>query len=157
MIRKGAIQQYDEFTTEPYNKQLVRHNKLYSKIVSDFISNSETIISHLEKLPHHDVVTAMSEEADNINSKFAMLNEQFQNYNTDMASNKKYLQEVLAERQKLRSEGDITNPGNQEQQGIINNIDKVIKFIDQYSTVMSKNHLVDEIKAYDQGIREFDK
>jgi len=33
----------------------------------------------------------------------------------------------------------------------------VIKFIDQYSSVMSKNHLIDEIKAYDQGIKDFDK
>mmetsp|Transcript_35149 Transcript_35149/g.53884 ORF Transcript_35149/g.53884 Transcript_35149/m.53884 type:complete len:210 (+) Transcript_35149:525-1154(+) len=98
VIRKGAITQYDEFTIESYNKQLVRHNKLYSKIVSDFISNSETIISHLAKLPHHDVVEAMAEEADNIKSKFAMLNEQFTAYNTDMASYKKYLHDVLAER-----------------------------------------------------------
>lgn len=44
MIRKGAIQKNEDFTFESYNKQLIRHNKMYSTLVSEFISNQETII-----------------------------------------------------------------------------------------------------------------
>jgi hypothetical protein len=39
MIRKGAIQKSDEFTTDAYNNQLIRHNKMYSSLVSEFIAN----------------------------------------------------------------------------------------------------------------------
>ena len=43
-IRKGAIQKNEDFTVESYNKQVIRHNKMYTTLVSEFVANMETII-----------------------------------------------------------------------------------------------------------------
>jgi len=40
---------------------------------------------------------------------------------------------------------------------IIDNLGKVISFIDKYTDVMSKNHLVEEIRQYDKEIKDYDK
>jgi len=41
VIRKGAIQKHDSFTVDSYNQQQVKHSKLYSKLVAEFMANSE--------------------------------------------------------------------------------------------------------------------
>ena len=60
ILRKGAIMQNDQFTIESYNNQLIKHNKMYSTLVSEFVTNSETIIQHLSNLPHHEVASDMA-------------------------------------------------------------------------------------------------
>jgi hypothetical protein len=42
LFRKGAMK--TDFTIESYNQQLIKHNQLYSTLVSEFITNSETIV-----------------------------------------------------------------------------------------------------------------
>jgi len=47
---------------------------MYATLVSDFVTNSETIVQHLSNLPGHDVASEMAKEADTINQRFALLN-----------------------------------------------------------------------------------
>lgn len=84
VIRKGAIQKHDQFTVESYNQQQVKHSKLYSKLVASFISNSEQIITHLHNLPHHDVIKNLTEQAQQMSGRFALMNQQFTQYNKDI-------------------------------------------------------------------------
>jgi len=60
IVRKRAISSQETFTIDSYNKELMRHNSIYSELVSYFISNSETMISHLNNLPHEDIIQNMS-------------------------------------------------------------------------------------------------
>jgi hypothetical protein len=99
---------------ESYNSQLIRHNKLYSKIVSEFIANSETIISHLHSLPHHEVVAFFTQKASAINTRFDLMDTQFKNYERDVGDYRDYLERVIKEREEARSAGNVNNPANQE-------------------------------------------
>ena len=74
IFRKGVIQMNDQFTTEAYNRQLVKHNQLYSDLIGKFISNQENIVQMLNILPHHEVAADMAKEAEQINSRFTLLN-----------------------------------------------------------------------------------
>jgi len=58
LFRKGAMK--TDFTIESYNQQLIKHNQLYSTLVSEFITNSETIVQHLNSLPHHEVASDLA-------------------------------------------------------------------------------------------------
>lgn len=78
----------DEFTIESYNQQLIKHNTLYSQLVSEFITNSETIVQHLHNLPSHEVASDLAKQASTVNTRFQLLNKQFDNYQADMT---KYL------------------------------------------------------------------
>ena len=60
IVRKRAISSQETFTVDSYNKELIRHNQIYSQLVSDFSSNSETMISHLNNLPHEEIIKNMS-------------------------------------------------------------------------------------------------
>ena len=97
-LRKGNIQSEDQFTSESYNKQLIKHNKMYSTVVADFISNSETIVKHLHNLPHHELMSNMTELATRIDSRFGRLAGQFDKYKEDLESYKDYLVKTNAER-----------------------------------------------------------
>lgn len=44
LIRERIMKNDNQFTVEAYNQQLIRHNKVYSKMASEFIANSEMII-----------------------------------------------------------------------------------------------------------------
>jgi len=57
VLRQKIVTSDSKYTSDSYNRQLIYHNKLYSKVVSEFITNSEMIIQHLHNLPHHEVVT----------------------------------------------------------------------------------------------------
>lgn len=54
---------------------------------------------HLGNLPDHDVVTRISREADGINNRFKMLNEQFSKYQEDITNYKDYLTKVVSDRE----------------------------------------------------------
>ena len=100
-----------EYTMDSYNQQLVKHNKLYSTLVSEFIANQEMIISHLHNLPHHEVVKNMTDMATVINSRFGLLETQFTKYNDDVKSYRDYLKETVDQRLNQRFEGGAeTNP-----------------------------------------------
>jgi hypothetical protein len=43
---------------------------MYSKLVAEFIANSETIVNHLHNLPHHEVVKNLTISAEKIASRF---------------------------------------------------------------------------------------
>ena len=60
IVRQRAIVSQESFTVDSYNKELIRHNSIYSELVSYFISNSEMMISHLNNLPHEDIIQNMS-------------------------------------------------------------------------------------------------
>jgi len=74
--------------------------------VSEFISNSETIVSHLHNLPTHTVMKNMTEIAEKINSRFALMTEQFTKYNTDVEQYAKYLKMVTKKRLDARYRSD---------------------------------------------------
>jgi len=44
VMRQRIMTSDTQYNVDSYNSQLIRHNKLYSKIVSEFITNSEMII-----------------------------------------------------------------------------------------------------------------
>jgi hypothetical protein len=44
IIRKGIVQSHDQYTIDAYNTQLIKHNKLYSQMASEFITNSEAMV-----------------------------------------------------------------------------------------------------------------
>ena len=49
-----AIKQHDQFgehTIASYNNEQIKHNKLYSELVAEFIANSERIVKNLHSLP----------------------------------------------------------------------------------------------------------
>lgn len=50
---------------------------MYSKLVADFIANSETIVSHLHNLPHHEIVRNLTISAEKIGARFQLLENQF--------------------------------------------------------------------------------
>lgn len=108
---------------DSYNQQLVKHNKLYSTLVSEFIANQEMIISHLHNLPHHEVVKNMTEMATVINSRFGLLETQFTKYNRDVKDYSKYLKDTVQQRLDNRYEGGAeTNPHAREQKEIMDSI-----------------------------------
>jgi len=84
IVRKRAIDSKETFTVDSYNKELIRHNQIYSQLASDFIANSETIIRHLADLPHHEVIQNMTKTSESMKARFSMLNSQFTEYNTDI-------------------------------------------------------------------------
>jgi hypothetical protein len=73
VLRQRIVSSDREYTQDSYNKQLIYHNKLHSKVVSEFITNSEMIVQHLHNLPHHDLVNKMNEEASSINGRFSLM------------------------------------------------------------------------------------
>jgi hypothetical protein len=113
-VRKRIVSSDRQFTIDSYNNQLIRHNKLYSKVVSDFIANSEMIIQYLHSLPQHEVMNKISMEANQINSRFSLIEEQFVQYEKDVRVYKDYLNDVIANRTVARSEGDVNSAGAQE-------------------------------------------
>lgn len=140
-----------EYTLDSYNQQLVKHNKLYSTLVADFISNQEMIISHMHNLPNHQIIKNLTEMATVINSRFGLLEEQFTKYNTDVKSYKDYLLKVSKDRMDKRYEGGADD-GNQfatEQKQIMDSIKVVKTKLDNYSKVVETNHLIEQIKKYD--------
>ena len=80
MIRQKVMSSEQQYTVEAYNQQLIRHNKLYSKLVSEIIANSEMVILKLEELPQHEVVETISKDAEQISSRFSLLLDQFNGY-----------------------------------------------------------------------------
>lgn len=157
VVRKGAIKVDDEFTAEGYNRQLVRHNKIYSELVGNFISNSETMVAILHSLPHHEVATELAKEAEMINNRFSMLNDQFKNYQEDMTGYKEYINNLLTSRNEYRSTGDDKNPAYREQREIMDSINEMNAMMDKYVELMSKNHLIEEITNYDSNLKEYDQ
>ena len=68
---------------------------MYSKLVAEFITNSETIVNHLHNLPHHEVVGNLTVSAQKIDSRFKLLENQFIQYNNDLTKYKEYMQNVV--------------------------------------------------------------
>lgn len=147
-----------EYTMDSYNQQLVKHNKLYSTLVSEFIANQETIIQHMHNLPNHEVVKNLTEMATVINSRFGLLETQFTKYNEDVKNYRDYLKGITEQRMNRRYEGGAED-GNQfatEQKQIMDSIKTVKQRLGEYSQVVTTNHLIEQIKKYDQNIKEND-
>jgi len=111
-IRKGHVQMKQEYTLDSYNQQLVKHNKLYSTLVSEFIANQEMIIQHMHNLPNHDIIKNLTGMATNINSRFGLLETQFTKYDTDVKNYRDYLKGITDARVDKRYEGGASE-GNQ--------------------------------------------
>jgi hypothetical protein len=147
----------NDWTIESYNAQLIKHNQLYSTLVSEFITNSETIVQHLNNLPHHEVASELAKQASTVNNRFQLLNKQFDNYDSDMKKYLGYLQNLVSERESIRDKGDPDSKANQEQKQILDSIKKISGYIDQYKSSLEDNHIITEIKNYDKVIKEYDK
>lgn len=80
VMRERVMKSEQQYTTEAYNQQVIKHNKLYSKLVSEFIANSEMILKLLDSMPNHDVIRNIQQEANQISSRFSLMEEQFVNY-----------------------------------------------------------------------------
>lgn len=125
IMRQRLISSDRKYTMDSYNAQLIRHNKLYSKVVSEFITNSEMMLHHLHHLPHQDVMSTMSEEAAQISSRFSLMMQQFDTYQSDVKKYQDYLEKVVKNRDDLRAEGNPNNPANSEQKDIIDSVTAV--------------------------------
>ena len=83
----------------------MKHNKLYSTLVSEFIANQEMIIQHMHNLPNHEIIKNLTEMATTINQRFGLLETQFTKYNTDVSSYRDYLKGITDKRLDTRYEG----------------------------------------------------
>ena len=143
-LRKGQIQSNDQFTTDSYNRQLIKHNKIYSTVVSEFISNSETIVNHLHNLPSHAVMKNMTELADKINSRFSLMGDQFTKYDTDVGTYMKYLKEVTNKRLDMRYQNSADSSDFAvAQKDMMDKIGNMSKSLNQMGNVVSNNHLIE--------------
>lgn len=88
------------------------------------------------------------QKAENIGNRFNQIEKQFTDYDKAMTDYKDFMEDVLANRAKVREEGVSTNPANQEQKEIMKNLDEISAQLKEYSKVMKSNHLVDQIKTY---------
>jgi hypothetical protein len=61
------------------------------------------MVMHLHKLPHHDVIKNLTEQAQGMAGRFALLNQQFQVYHKDIVKYKEYLNGVLEKRDNVRT------------------------------------------------------
>ena len=148
VLRQKVLSSDSAYTTESYNQQLIRHNKLWSKIVSDFISNSETLMDHLHNLPQSDMVDKIFESLTDISSKFQNLDNDFTDYDKNMNNYNDYLDKLLKQRLKTRLDGNLDNQHNKDQKAIMDSIQAVTDVLTQYAGFMTSNHLVDQIKSY---------
>lgn len=98
---------------------MIRHNKLYSKLASDFIANSETLIAKLEDMPNHENVKNITMETQQINSRFTLIGDQFSNYKKEIEKYKDFIDGVLKNRVEVRGEGNKDNRANKEQNDLL--------------------------------------
>ena len=56
----------------------------------------------------------LTEQAENINNKFSLINKQFEDYQRDIENYKGYLTRKIEDRDELRHGGHAENPGAQE-------------------------------------------
>jgi len=73
--RENLVKTDEKFNIDSYNHQLIRHNKLYSKVVSEFITNAEMIVNYLHELPDHEIVAKIRKDTSAITSRFASVNQ----------------------------------------------------------------------------------
>ena len=85
-----------------------------------------------------------------------MMDQQFQKYETDVGAYRDYLSNVVKTRDEARNTGNLDNAANREQKEIIDSVAQVQSVIDQYASLVSNNHLIDQIKSYDATIKEYD-
>ena len=112
VVRQKIVTSDRVYTVDAYNQQIIRHNKYYSKIVSEFIANSEMIVQHLHNLPHHEIVSQLTDEAGKINQRFALMYQQFTQYESDVDKYKQYLEKVISDRDENRNKGHPSNKAN---------------------------------------------
>ena len=93
LFRMKALQDNSAHTVEAYNSQQIRHNRLYSQLVAEFISNSERIVNNLHSLPQHDVATKLKEQMEGLSQRFGLLSSQFEGYEKDLREYKDFVNE----------------------------------------------------------------
>ena len=69
----------------------------------------------------------------------------------------KYLETMMEERESVRDQGDPDSKANSEQKQIIDSLNKISGFIDNYKGTLDDNHIIREITEYDRVIKDFDK
>ena len=111
----------------------------------------------MHNLPHHQVAVKVYEDTNAINSRFSMMDNQFEQYQKDVSEYKNYLTELLKTRHDQREQGHEGNQGNQEQKEILNSVIQVQAVIAQYEKLMDSNHLVKQIEEYDKSVKDYDK
>lgn len=143
VVRERVMKSEQQYTSEAYNQQVILHNRMYSKLVSEFIANSEMILKLLESMPQHDVIRSIQQEANQISSRFSLMEEQFTTYDRQVTEYKDYIKKILVERATKRGEGNTNNPANKEQKEIMDSLGSIQTVISQYQTLMSNNHLIE--------------
>ena len=73
------------------------------------------LVQHLDSLPHHEVAANLAKEAATVNSRFQLLNTQFDNYQLDMGKYLSYLNNMVDERDAVRDKGNPDSKANTEQ------------------------------------------
>jgi hypothetical protein len=63
----------------------------------------------------------------------------------------------MEERENIRDQGDPDSKANQEQKQILDSINKIGTFIDQYKGSLEDNHILNEITSYDKVIKDYDR
>lgn len=113
----------------------------------------------MHNLPNHEIVKNLTEMATVINSRFGLLETQFTKYNDDVKNYRDYLKGITEARMNRRYEGGAED-GNtfaKEQKEIMDTVKNVKKKLADYSQVVTTNHLIEQIKKYDQNIKENDQ
>lgn len=101
----------------------------------------------------------MTRTSESMKARFSMLNSQFLDYDKDIKKYNDHINNRVMARDMSR-EATIKHTNNtsqKEQQVVMDNLEKIGKIVDEYGTLMSTNHLIDEINAYEKAVRDQDK
>jgi hypothetical protein len=97
------------------------------------------------------------QKADSIGNRFTQIETQFTEYESAISNYKDYMNAILENRIKVRSEGVTTNPANKEQKDVMSSLDSISDVLKGYAAMMTSNHLVDQLKEYQKRIKESDQ
>lgn len=116
------------------------------------------MVTHLHRLPHHDVISNLTEQAQGMAGRFALLNQQFQVYNKDIVKYKDYLNGVLEKRDNVRTYSCSSDDSACKQQKIImDNMEDLLNNIKKYTKLVEGRFLIDEIKSITNYIKQTDQ
>ena len=100
----------------------------------------------------------MTELADKINSRFGLMQDQFDKYDKDVASYMKYLKEVTNKRldDRIKNNADSSEYARSQKE-MLDKVGNMSSSLVAMSAVVQNNHLIEQIKKYDDTIKENDK
>ena len=135
----------------------MKHNKLYSELVADFITNSERILKNLHSLPRQESAVQIAQKLAGVEERFKLLQNQFVQYDSQLSEYKDFVSGLVESRAEVRDDGDIRDEAYAGQLMIVERLEKMVFTLQGREATFKANRLQEEIVSYEQQMREFDK